>query len=177
MDQDIPALQCRGGQAIEDPLILQAYLHEIAQACMAAYKSAPLLYSQPHHASSPHHQHPVRYAACPQPHLVLSRVSMRRHRPFACLIDIICLYIHTWASPSSTLPLQWLKWNLTRPCVANTRHRWQARQAHCVVRRNSTLPAHRRGTEAVESSCPNFQHLKVSTRVFARVDAETRQGK
>jgi hypothetical protein len=43
MGQDIPALQCRDGLAIEDPLILRVYLHEIAQACMAAYKSA-LLY-------------------------------------------------------------------------------------------------------------------------------------
>ena len=161
-NQAIPALQCRGGLAIDDPLILRAYLHEIAQACMAASKSALLLYSQPHHALSPHqqHRHTVRYAACPQPHF---RVSMRRHRPSACLINVIHLHQPTWTSPGSPLQLQWLKWNSARPCVANTCHRRQAKQAHCLVRRNSSLPAHRRGCRQV-SQFPTSQSIHPCVR-------------
>jgi hypothetical protein len=49
MGQDVPALQCRDGLAIEDPLILRAYLHEVAQACMAALYFALNLIIVPYH--------------------------------------------------------------------------------------------------------------------------------
>jgi len=53
----------------------------------------------------------------------------------------------------------------------------QASEAGRPVASFGVTPVCQPTEEAVEYSCPNFQHLKVSTRVFTRVDAETRQGK
>lgn len=152
-------------------MILQAYLHEIAQACMAAYHSALLLNSQPHHASPPHQQHTGMQ-------LVL---NLTLEPPCADMgpspASSSTQLMITWASPSSTLRLQWLKWNLTRLRVASwlitTGKRGRPIQHTWVVRRNSSLPAHRRGCRP---GVP-ISNISEYPPEFSRVDAETRQGR
>ena len=74
--------------------------------------------------------------------------------------------------PSSTLQIQWLKWNSTRPCVANTRHRSrQARLAHCI---NCSAQFQSSSPQKVSSPISIISRYPPA---FARVDAETKQGK
>jgi hypothetical protein len=164
MGQDIPALQCRDGLAIEDPLILRAYLHEIAQACMAAYKSA-LLYFTLNLIIVPYHLIIVniqfgKVCSLPQPR---SQVSMRRRRSFACLVIAINLHIHGRLSSQlkATNAMIEVEPNRALRCKHSPP---QASEAGRPVASFGVTTVCQPTEEAVEYSCPNFQHLKVSTR-------------